>query len=62
MIIVGCDIVYVKLKEWMDNGEGLLQYIKDYLIYYVGLVKMLEGYVFGFFGLMIVGWMDFYVD
>ncbi len=33
-IIVGRDIAHAKLKERMDNGEGLPQYIKDYPIYY----------------------------
>lgn len=55
IIIVGCDIVYVKLKECIEFGEDLLQYIKDYFIYYVGLVKILVGYLFGLLGFIIVG-------
>ncbi|STE86039.1 class I fumarate hydratase [Escherichia coli] len=35
-IIVGRDIAHAKLKERMDNGEGLPQYIKDHPIYYAG--------------------------
>ncbi|MFR4487493.1 MAG: FumA C-terminus/TtdB family hydratase beta subunit, partial [Escherichia coli] len=42
-IIVGRDIAHAKLKERMDNGEGLPQYIKDHPIYY-GSAKTPEGY------------------
>lgn len=38
-IIVGRDIAHAKLKERMDNGEGLPQYIKDHPIYYAGPAK-----------------------
>lgn len=43
-IIVGRDIAHAKLKERMDNGEGLPQYIKDHPIYYAGPAKTPEGY------------------
>ncbi len=38
-IIVGRDIAHAKLKERMDNGEGLPLYIKDHPIYYAGPAK-----------------------
>ncbi|PVF10653.1 fumarate hydratase, partial [Yersinia pestis] len=38
-IIVGRDIAHAKLKERLDNGEGLPQYIKDHPIYYAGPAK-----------------------
>ena len=38
-IIVGRDIAHAKLKERMDNGEGLPQYIKDHPDYYAGPAK-----------------------
>ena len=46
-IIVGRDIAHAKLKERMDNGEGLPQYIKDHPIYYAGPAKTPEGYASG---------------
>ncbi len=45
-IIVGRDIAHAKLKERMDRGEGLPQYIKDHPIYYAGPAKTPEGYHF----------------
>ena len=35
-IIVGRDIAHAKLKERLDRGEDLPQYIKDHPIYYAG--------------------------
>lgn len=42
-IIVGRDIAHAKLKERMDRGEGLPQYIKDHPIYYAGRQKRRKG-------------------
>lgn len=38
-IIVGRDIAHAKLKERLDRGEDLPQYIKDHPIYYAGPAK-----------------------
>lgn len=38
-IIVGRDIAHAKLKERLDNGESLPQYVKDHPIYYAGPAK-----------------------
>ncbi|MFW6332506.1 MAG: fumarate hydratase, partial [Thermodesulfobacteriota bacterium] len=43
-IIVGRDIAHAKLKERLDSGEGLPQYLKDHIIYYAGPAKTPEGY------------------
>ncbi|HHV0248807.1 TPA: fumarate hydratase [Escherichia coli] len=61
-IIVGRDIAHAKLKERMDNGEGLPQYIKDHPIYYAGPAKTPEGYASGSLGPTTAGRMDSYVD
>lgn len=61
-IIVGRDIAHAKLKERLDNGEGLPQYIKDHPIYYAGPAKTPEGYPSGSFGPTTAGRMDSYVD
>ena len=42
-IIVGRDIAHAKLKERIDKGEGLPQYIKDHPIYYAGPAKTPKG-------------------
>lgn len=40
-IIVGRDIAHAKLKELIDAGKELPQYIKDHPIYYAGPAKTL---------------------
>lgn len=61
-IIVGRDIAHAKLKERIDRGEGLPQYIKDHPIYYAGPAKTPEGYTSGSMGPTTAGRMDSYVD
>ena len=61
-IIVGRDIAHAKLKERLDKGEGLPQYIKDHPIYYAGPAKTPEGMPSGSFGPTTAGRMDPYVD
>ena len=41
------DIAHAKLKELIDNGEELPQYVKDHPIYYAGPAKTPEGYASG---------------
>lgn len=61
-IIVGRDIAHAKLKERIDKGEGLPQYIKDHPIYYAGPAKTPTGMPSGSFGPTTAGRMDSYVD
>ena len=61
-IIVGRDIAHAKLKERLDSGEGLPQYIKDHPIYYAGPAKTPKGMPSGSFGPTTAGRMDSYVD
>lgn len=60
-IVVGRDIAHAKLKERLDRGEGLPQYIKDHIIYYAGPAKTPQGYPSGSFGPTTAGRMDSYV-
>jgi len=60
-IVVGRDIAHAKLKERLDRGEGLPQYIKDHIIYYAGPAKTPKGYASGSFGPTTAGRMDPYV-
>ena len=41
-MIVARDIAHAKLKERLDKGEGMLQYLKDHPIYYAGPAKTLR--------------------
>ena len=60
-IIVGRDIAHAKLKDRLDSGQGLPQYLKDHIIYYAGPAKTPEGYASGSFGPTTAGRMDSYV-
>ena len=61
-IVVGRDIAHAKLKERIDRGEGLPQYLKDHPIYYAGPAKTPKGMPSGSFGPTTAGRMDSYVD
>jgi fumarate hydratase class I len=61
-IIVGRDIAHAKLKERVDSGKGLPDYIKNHPIYYAGPAKTPKGYASGSFGPTTAGRMDSYVD
>ena len=60
-IIVGRDIAHAKLKERLDRGEDLPQYIKDHPIYYAGPAKTPAGMACGSMGPTTAGRMDPYV-
>ncbi len=61
-IVVARDIAHAKLKERIESGEGLPQYVKDHPIYYAGPAKTPAGYASGSFGPTTAGRMDSYVD
>ena len=61
-IVVGRDIAHAKLKERLDRGEGLPQYLKDHPVYYAGPAKTPKGLPSGSFGPTTAGRMDSYVD
>jgi fumarate hydratase, class I len=61
-IIVARDIAHAKLKERLDSGLGLPQYLKDKAVYYAGPAKTPQGYASGSFGPTTAGRMDSYVD
>jgi len=61
-LIVARDIAHAKLKERLDRGEGLPEYVKNHIIYYAGPAKTPEGYASGSFGPTTAGRMDSYVD
>jgi fumarate hydratase class I len=61
-IVVARDIAHAKLLKRIEDGEGLPDYAKDYIIYYAGPAKTPEGYASGSFGPTTAGRMDAYVD
>lgn len=61
-IIVGRDIAHAKIKERLDAGQGMPQYLKDHPIYYAGPAKTPQGMPSGSFGPTTAGRMDSYVD
>jgi fumarate hydratase class I len=61
-MIVARDIAHAKLKERIDQGLGLPQYVKDKMIYYAGPAKTPAGMASGSFGPTTAGRMDSYVD
>ena len=61
-MVVARDIAHAKLKERLDAGEGLPQYLKDHMVYYAGPAKKPEGRASGSFGPTTAGRMDSYVD
>jgi fumarate hydratase class I len=61
-IVVARDIAHARLKERLDAGKGLPQYLKDHVVYYAGPSKKPEGHASGSFGPTTAGRMDSYVD
>lgn len=61
-IIVGRDIAHAKIKERLDKGEPMPEYLKNHPIYYAGPAKTPQGMPSGSFGPTTAGRMDPYVD
>ncbi|ATB47498.1 fumarate hydratase [Corallococcus macrosporus] len=61
-LVVARDIAHAKIKEVLDSGKPMPQYLKDYMVYYAGPAKTPEGYASGSFGPTTAGRMDAYVD
>ena len=60
-LVVARDIAHAKIKERLDRGEGLPQYLKDHAVYYAGPAKTPAGMASGSFGPTTAGRMDSYV-
>jgi fumarate hydratase, class I len=61
-MIVARDIAHAKIKERLDAGEPMPQYLRDHAVYYAGPAKTPAGYASGSFGPTTAGRMDSYVD
>ncbi|MAT07462.1 MAG: fumarate hydratase [Acidimicrobiaceae bacterium] len=61
-MVVARDIAHAKIKERLDAGEPMPQYLQDHCVYYAGPAKTPEGYASGSFGPTTAGRMDAYVE
>ncbi|MCS6932720.1 MAG: fumarate hydratase [Acetobacteraceae bacterium] len=61
-MVVARDIAHAKIKDRLDAGLGLPQYLKDHPVYYAGPAKTPAGYATGSFGPTTAGRMDSYVE
>ena len=61
-LVVGRDIAHAKIKERLDAGEAMPEYLRENPIYYAGPAKTPDGYASGSFGPTTAGRMDSYVE
>jgi len=61
-LVVARDIAHAKIKERLDAGEPMPDYLRNHPVYYAGPAKTPEGYASGSFGPTTAGRMDSYVD
>jgi fumarate hydratase class I len=61
-MIVARDLAHAKLRERLEAGQGLPDYVKNHPIYYAGPAKTPDGYASGAFGPTTAGRMDSYID
>jgi fumarate hydratase class I len=61
-LVVARDIAHAKIKERLDAGEEMPQYLRDHPVYYAGPAKTPEGLASGSFGPTTAGRMDSYVE
>ena len=61
-LVVARDIAHAKIKDRLDSGDGMPDYLKNHAVYYAGPAKTPEGYASGSFGPTTAGRMDSYVE
>lgn len=61
-LVVARDIAHAKIRERLEAGQPMPQYLKDHIVYYAGPAKTPDGYASGSFGPTTAGRMDAYVD
>ena len=60
-MIVARDLAHSKLRERLEQGQGLPEYFKNHPVYYAGPAKTPAGYASGAFGPTTAGRMDSFV-
>ena len=61
-MVVARDIAHARIKERLDAGEPMPDYLADHCVYYAGPAKTPEGLPSGSFGPTTAGRMDSYVE
>jgi fumarate hydratase, class I len=61
-LVVARDLAHAKIKELLDSGKALPEYLKNHAVYYAGPAKTPAGYPSGSFGPTTAGRMDSYVE
>ena len=61
-LVVARDLAHSKIKELIDSGKPMPQYLKDHAVYYAGPAKTPTGLASGSFGPTTAGRMDSYVE
>jgi fumarate hydratase class I len=61
-LIVARDVAHARIKQMLDAGKPMPQYLKDHPVYYAGPAKTPQGMASGSFGPTTAGRMDGYVD
>jgi fumarate hydratase class I len=61
-IIVARDLAHAKIRERLENGQGMPDYFRNHPVYYAGPAKTPAGMPSGSFGPTTAGRMDSYVD
>ncbi|NLH79482.1 MAG: fumarate hydratase, partial [Phyllobacteriaceae bacterium] len=61
-LIVARDLAHAKIRERLEKGEGMPEYLKNHPVYYAGPAKTPVGMPSGSFGPTTAGRMDSYVD
>ena len=61
-MIVARDLAHAKIRERLENGGTMPDYLKNHPVYYAGPAKTPVGYASGSFGPTTAGRMDSYVD
>jgi fumarate hydratase class I len=61
-MVVARDIAHARIKQRLDEGQGMPDYLKQHVVYYAGPAKRPDGMASGSFGPTTAGRMDAYVD
>ena len=61
-LVVARDLAHAKIKERLDAGEEMPDYLRNHPVYYAGPAKTPDGMASGSFGPTTAGRMDSYVE
>ncbi|CAN2175840.1 TtdA Tartrate dehydratase alpha subunit/Fumarate hydratase class I, N-terminal domain [Candidatus Nanopelagicaceae bacterium] len=61
-IVVARDLAHARIKEMIDAGKPMPEYLKNHAVYYAGPAKTPAGFASGSFGPTTAGRMDSYVS